>query len=231
MPFFPHHNRDKMFNRSRQKRFAIVAMFPLLLMGIWLFNGGVKRFVRSHYIASCTDGKCSSFAADEASNPADGIYLDSPFGNGARLEGNLVAWIVRDGAADREFLSIPAQRADGSACSLTYSEKMEQMANSGGKLTTVGIIKDVFSLQCGTASIATFRFADRDVQIALVNQLIENADNRALFYLNQRRIALALFFAPFLAFGLIWIVVLLLRRVLNFVWTGSAKDDPVVVLD
>ena len=212
-----------MFSKNRQKRFAIVSMLPLLLLGLWLASGGTKSFVPSHYSASCSNGKCLGWASEQAMNPREGVFLGNPFSGGARLEGDLAAWIIRDGAVDPQFLSIRAVRPDALPCSLTYTEKLEEQSLVGGALKTIAVIKDVFHLECGNASVANFRFADRALQIGLVDALIENADNRAAFDATQKRISMLSFFAPFAAFGLLWILALLLHRAFAYVWYGSAK--------
>lgn len=218
-------DRVRMFSRNRKTRFAVVSLLPLLLLGLWLADGGFKRFVPSHYHASCNRGTCTSWESEQPMGHDAGVFLGSPFSGGAVLVGDLSAWIFPAGSAARRFISIPANRAEPTPCFLSYFDRLEHQSFIAGALKTDSVMEDVFELQCGGASIPYFRFVDKDLQVALVGAWNNNAQSRAEFYADQKRISILAFFAPFVAFGFLWLAGAALYGIVRYVWDGSVKGS------
>lgn len=210
---------------TRRNRLLVVLMIPALLLGSWLAIDGVGKLMPSYYHATCSGGKCTSIQSDQPVNATTGIYLGNPFAGGARLEGNLAAWIVLHGSDDRTFLDVPSHRVEQSPCYLTYSEKLERQEFIDSALQTVATIKNVFQLECGTASVTNFRFADEGLQIALVDQLISNDENRSAFNQRQERLSVVAFFAPLVALALLWGCLAIVSRLYRYVWFGRKAVD------
>jgi len=214
-----------MFSRSRKTRFIIVSFLPLLLLGLWLAGGGFKRFVPSHYNASCNRGECTSWESEQPTGYDAGLFLDSPFSGGAFLEGGLAAWILPEGSRVRKFVNISASRVESTPCFLSYFDRLEHQKFIEGSLRTDSVMEDIFGLQCGSASIPYFRFVDKDLQLALVGAWNKNTKDRAEFYRNQKRISILSFFAPFVAFGFLWFAAAALNRIIKYVRGGRIKEN------
>lgn len=208
-----------MLSKNRFKRLTIVMLLPLLLLGAWFAQSGISKFFPAYYNAECGREMCTSWESSTPPNWEAGLYIGNPLSGGAALTGQFAAWLIPDGETERKFFSPPQGRPDGGPCYLEYFEKLDRTDLRQVPRTT-RTVRDFFQLTCGQNSLDSFRFEDRNLQIALVDYAIANADNKAEFQKTQSRRKILGFVVPFALYILSALLAYIISKLLRFVWHG-----------
>ena len=230
-----------MFNKRQVKRLSIVFIIPLLAIGIWLEDGGYRKFVANQYHGVCyLDGVCGQM--NEALslslyNKQNVLYVGFPESRNG-FWGHILYYedikysVVYPKTGDERVIEFPSgKRTDDSAyaqCKLEHTQSYGIIKDgTEKKLLFPETHRGLFTITCGfknSGAASPFYFKNPEIHNNLVTAT-ENASKHRRDYLNnENNLSTIAFFSPFIVFFGIILLMALVTKLFRYV-KGSEEEN------
>lgn len=238
-------------NKQQLRRFHLVALIPLLLLGVWFADGEFENYFPTKLWSYCSlDGGCRFFKSVNEMDSDDGINFKLPVvgvwdgGINQSFESHDFSPAKFNGSIDEPILSIqgnvasrliinrndrhPFYSESFNGCDF-YQIKVVSIENSSaGVATKAGDSKaapytDIFNFDCGAKSKNWFIFTNPEVQRQYINLFETHRRNMLEHKKEVARYNLISFFVPLILYFLLFSAILLVNSVIRFVRFGLEK--------
>lgn len=225
-----------MLNTKQKKRFVLVLILPLIIVGLWLSEKWDKLLGPSYLNIECNiyDGRCISYHSDlsyYATQRKDGLSLvsssrsstlDRFSDSSATITGALHQQIVLiDSGVTKTLKFRVSQNEDFPSCYIEYYKQLDQMDLVDGKLKVKSSTHDFFDLDCNEFSENGFRFADKNMHENVVIAWNKSVELARESYKGRSRVSIFAFIFPFILFGCLWGLVAFFVAIFRFVRGGK----------
>lgn len=231
-----------MFSKQQKRRLLIVLLAPAFIAGLWLSNGGYKKFIYSEYYGFCDAAGCGEVDISYAEKLKDfnaiyagfGSYLFSPGYHGHIIIDGLKQVIVDARTRNETFISLPKNKLKDKSifrmnddCMLKYNNVDHIEFHDSGKVEYIRGPEShhgLFEIQCGHEIYAgPFYFKKPETHDLYARLLLESHKISNEWYGKQNTIATISFFVPFLFLAAVWFSTFFICWVISFVRFGSGK--------
>lgn len=219
-----------MLNKQQRNRFHLIALIPLIIIGVWLCSTGYRLFVDTYWNGTCsTEMGCSYSAYSKPIHNYASVSLGSRWGGNSYFNEKIDQPIVFIDTNKKDRLKFKDyMHADNDnplvACQLNFFPNVTISTKTPAGEKEDKTYKNLFRYECENKVSDLFLFEDTVFHTQISGLFESNSKHRYEQWEMEKRISIAFFFVPFVLYFALVVALMAIAGIYRFIRFGTFKS-------